>query len=282
MKMKMKKIMFVSMALLMVIGSIGTVLAADDWTTGASYSIGDIVTYQGTDYECVQPHTSQAGWNPVAVSALWQEYVAPPTGNGWGAGISYNVGDEVMYEGQLYTVRQAHTSQSDWIPSAVLALYKPKVETTVVTYLPPESNYEPSDYTQMSRADMISFMDFQYVDAQQKDEYLEYTWNYLHPQFNGLQVEWLYKPISTRLYYTDIEKCFDAYTEQQCFNGLVLGTTTISYTENNETETVTSVLDKTQSSAISAVDYAIDLQTEIVNTIDLNIFEPSDMNFVIN
>lgn len=42
-----------------------------EWQTGVSYSVGDRVTYQGTEYECLQAHTSQAGWNPAAVPALW-------------------------------------------------------------------------------------------------------------------------------------------------------------------------------------------------------------------
>lgn len=43
-----------------------------EWQTGVSYSIGDRVMYQGTEYECIQAHTSQAGWNPAAVPALWE------------------------------------------------------------------------------------------------------------------------------------------------------------------------------------------------------------------
>lgn len=44
-----------------------------EWQTGVSYSIGDRVTYQGTEYECIQAHTSQAGWQPPNVPALWGE-----------------------------------------------------------------------------------------------------------------------------------------------------------------------------------------------------------------
>lgn len=41
------------------------------WTFPVAYKIGDRVTYQGSTYECRQAHTSQAGWTPVAVPALW-------------------------------------------------------------------------------------------------------------------------------------------------------------------------------------------------------------------
>lgn len=36
-----------------------------------SYKAGDLVTYKGTTYRVVQAHTSQAGWTPDAVPALY-------------------------------------------------------------------------------------------------------------------------------------------------------------------------------------------------------------------
>jgi hypothetical protein len=44
-----------------------------EWDTQVSYAVGDRVTYQGTEYECRQAHTSQAGWEPPNVPALWNE-----------------------------------------------------------------------------------------------------------------------------------------------------------------------------------------------------------------
>jgi len=44
-----------------------------EWTYPVAYAIGDIVWY-GTPsdrYQCRQAHTSQAGWTPPAVPALW-------------------------------------------------------------------------------------------------------------------------------------------------------------------------------------------------------------------
>jgi hypothetical protein len=43
----------------------------DEWAPGVSYTIGDIVTYSGAEYECRQSHTSQVGWEPPNVLALW-------------------------------------------------------------------------------------------------------------------------------------------------------------------------------------------------------------------
>lgn len=51
----------------------------DEWAVGVAYTgdntagagNGDVVTYEGTEYRCLQSHTSQAGWTPPAVPALW-------------------------------------------------------------------------------------------------------------------------------------------------------------------------------------------------------------------
>src|SRR5579872_6562039 len=36
-----------------------------------AYSVGALVTYNGSEYKCLQAHTSQAGWDPADVPALW-------------------------------------------------------------------------------------------------------------------------------------------------------------------------------------------------------------------
>ncbi len=41
----------------------------------------------------------------------------------WAPGTAYAVGDQVTYNGLTYSCRQAHTSQSDWTPSATPALW---------------------------------------------------------------------------------------------------------------------------------------------------------------
>jgi hypothetical protein len=42
------------------------------WVANHAYSVGDIVTYNGHTYKCLQAHTSQVGWEPPNVPALWQ------------------------------------------------------------------------------------------------------------------------------------------------------------------------------------------------------------------
>ena len=42
-----------------------------EWKAGVAYKVGDVVTYQGPQYQCRQAHTSQVGWEPPKVLALW-------------------------------------------------------------------------------------------------------------------------------------------------------------------------------------------------------------------
>jgi hypothetical protein len=46
-----------------------------NWSYPVAYKVGDVVIYtpNGFTYKCLQAHTSQAGWNPLAVPALWQK-----------------------------------------------------------------------------------------------------------------------------------------------------------------------------------------------------------------
>ncbi|GAA2679083.1 carbohydrate-binding protein [Nonomuraea recticatena] len=49
-----------------------TVAAYPAWQAWTSYTIGTRVTHNGVDYECIQAHTSQPGWEPSNVPALWK------------------------------------------------------------------------------------------------------------------------------------------------------------------------------------------------------------------
>ncbi|WP_460494532.1 carbohydrate-binding protein [Dactylosporangium cerinum] len=41
------------------------------WAVGVAYRTGAQVTYRGAGYACLQTHTSQVDWSPVAAPALW-------------------------------------------------------------------------------------------------------------------------------------------------------------------------------------------------------------------
>ncbi|MEU4763311.1 alpha-lytic protease prodomain-containing protein [Actinosynnema sp. NPDC023794] len=42
------------------------------WQPGVAYATGSLVTYDGVGYRCLQGHTSQPGWDPPTVPALWE------------------------------------------------------------------------------------------------------------------------------------------------------------------------------------------------------------------
>jgi chitinase len=44
---------------------------AAEWAPNTAYTVGTLVTYQGTTYSCRQSHTSLVGWEPPNVLALW-------------------------------------------------------------------------------------------------------------------------------------------------------------------------------------------------------------------
>lgn len=45
---------------------------SNEWSAGTSYAVNDEVDYQGSTYRCIQAHTSQVGWEPPNVPALWE------------------------------------------------------------------------------------------------------------------------------------------------------------------------------------------------------------------
>src|ERR1700722_11907028 len=60
--------------------------AATPWAAWVAYSVGQLVTYDGTTYQCVQAHTSEPGWTPDVVAALWQPVTCSGSGSGGGSG----------------------------------------------------------------------------------------------------------------------------------------------------------------------------------------------------
>lgn len=71
------------------------------WAAGAVYETGIRVRYQDKLYRCVQAHTSQSGWEPPAVPALWTEVAEPGEIPVWrqptGAQDAYKKDDKVYY-----------------------------------------------------------------------------------------------------------------------------------------------------------------------------------------
>ncbi len=88
------------------------------WAVDTEYTTGNRVQYNSQLYACVQGHTSQAGWTPDAVPALWKrvtveewpEWVQPT-----GAQDAYQTGDKVSHNG------------SHWISTADNNVWEPGV-----------------------------------------------------------------------------------------------------------------------------------------------------------
>lgn len=78
------------------------------WQTDAAYSLGIRVRYADKLYRCEQAHTSQAGWEPPNVPALWTEVAKPGEIPVWkqptGAQDAYMTGDKVWYPEKDTTV----------------------------------------------------------------------------------------------------------------------------------------------------------------------------------
>jgi hypothetical protein len=90
------------------------------WAPNVQYSAGDGASFEGLDYECRQAHTSQVGWEPPVVYALWARINAGAT---WAPQVLYQTGDEVVYQAVGYRALQGHQSQPGWEPPNVPALW---------------------------------------------------------------------------------------------------------------------------------------------------------------
>ena len=79
------------------------------WAADTAYEAGVRVRYMGKLYRCEQAHSSQEGWEPPAVPALWTEVAKPGEIPVWrqptGAQDAYRIGDLVHYpdaDGPVY------------------------------------------------------------------------------------------------------------------------------------------------------------------------------------
>lgn len=96
------------------------------WKTDFTYNVDDKVRYDNILYRCLQAHTSQDAWTPLAATSLWAkvlipdenvipEWEQPDSTNG------YQIGDKVMFEGKTY---ESLINNNIWSPSAYPAGWK--------------------------------------------------------------------------------------------------------------------------------------------------------------
>lgn len=89
----------------------------EEWQPKTKYEAGDRRQYNGLLYRCVQGHTSQDGWEPPNVPALWvrtstdpfPEWIQPT-----GAHDAYNKGDKVSHLGKHW---ESDVDANIWEPS---------------------------------------------------------------------------------------------------------------------------------------------------------------------
>ena len=104
------------------------------WQPGLFVQIGDVYSYTGFLWHCIQAHTTQTSWEPNNVPALWRkvEIIHEDTKRIWQAGVDYALGDSVSYpdeNGTEYVCITAHTSQTGWEPPNTPALWQKKTST---------------------------------------------------------------------------------------------------------------------------------------------------------
>lgn len=90
-----------------------------NWEVASAYVVDDRVRYEGTLYKCLQAHTSQAAWTPIAAASLWAKVLIPDANviHEWEQPDStnpYMQGDKVMYNGQVY---ESTIDNNVWAPN---------------------------------------------------------------------------------------------------------------------------------------------------------------------
>ena len=90
------------------------------WAADTAYPAGIRVRYGDKLYRCEQAHTSQAGWEPPVVPALWTEVAEPGTIPVWrqptGAQDAYAKGDRVRYPDENGDVWVSDVDGNVWEP----------------------------------------------------------------------------------------------------------------------------------------------------------------------
>ena len=90
------------------------------WDIGVDYTVGQRISYDGNLYRCEQAHTSQGGWQPPNVPALFTEVAKPGEIPVWkqptGAQDAYQTGDKVHYPTKEDAVYISTVDNNVWQP----------------------------------------------------------------------------------------------------------------------------------------------------------------------
>ena len=76
---RIRKLVLISVILSLLVVTPASAADRGQWAPNVAYAVGDTVTYGGQTYQCRQAHTSQVGWEPPNVLALWLPIGSAPT-----------------------------------------------------------------------------------------------------------------------------------------------------------------------------------------------------------
>ena len=90
------------------------------WDAEAAYMVDDRVVYEGVLYRCLQNHSAQASWTPLAAASLWAKVLIPspdviPEWEQPDSTNAYQIGDRVMFNGKVY---ESTIANNVWSPAA--------------------------------------------------------------------------------------------------------------------------------------------------------------------
>lgn len=91
-----------------------------NWRPDAAYLVDDKVQYEGILYKCLQSHSAQDAWTPVAAPSLWAKVLIPdpnviPEWEQPDSTNPYMRGDRVSFEGKVY---ESTIDSNIWSPAA--------------------------------------------------------------------------------------------------------------------------------------------------------------------
>lgn len=88
------------------------------WSADAAYSVNDRVRYNNILYRCLQNHSAQENWTPVAAPSIWAKVLIPdenviPEWEQPDSTNAYKIGDKVRYNDRIY---ESVINNNVWAP----------------------------------------------------------------------------------------------------------------------------------------------------------------------
>lgn len=78
-----------------------------EWQVDVAYVVDERIRYEGILYKCLQAHTSQSTWTPIAAPSLWAKVLIPtpteiPEWEQPSSTNPYAKGDKVKHNGKIW------------------------------------------------------------------------------------------------------------------------------------------------------------------------------------